>query len=279
MLNLIEDNLLYYWPLKNNLTDAIHGVGLQKYGTGNCRLIEDALYLDGNVGLKMPMNYKFSTKFTIHMSFKDIINTGSHDGIIGSGIGQSGVGSAYMGAMLINGIIHIMNGLGDLNTKTFQKKDGVWQDLVMRYDGINLDTFLDGKLIASTVGCSLKDYPLTICGIYNSPINAAGANFNFTKGYIKDVALYDIPLTDHEILSMSKDTIVNKLLLLDGNKLKSSDLELLSEDYLSIEDNDLKQLFLTKGSNDNIKFNNNFKSQVENPDALKLLVLNIDLLK
>ena len=201
---LYKENVVDYWPLKENLNNSISGRDNMEEKTGKVTYNEGCAYIDGNCTLGTKNNYEFPNNFTLIFQFKGLTERSGYR--YGELISQGAVGGYAYG-----------NGFG-INYDNYypcyvlQYGNGVWKQTsnASHGDGISIvNTSNFVTMAVSWDGSYLKLYEngtlkLTATSFYQatSPlyINAKTCNDNGTlQCTYKNIVIYNRALTNSEI--------------------------------------------------------------------------------
>lgn len=178
--------------------------GLEIYkGTPDFQGEENGVYLENAI---LKLNCPLESSYTLIIETKDIEIDSEPNlyagAIVGYGYGASGVGSYFLGiSKWYQTYFGAMTGSGDGYTiakpiDTYPK--GKWTTLAIKYDGKEFALYVDGVKIGTSTSSTRKGDTLYIGGFSNSG-TFEGAYWGYAKGYYRNLAVYDIALTDEQI--------------------------------------------------------------------------------
>lgn len=166
---------------------------------------ENTVYLNNTV-FQTNGNYVMPQKYTMIFEMGKIeytTNAANCMPIIGTGTTNQGVGGTFSGLMYNNSNKFMLtNGKGDSfnSVETNSSYDNTKLNLfVIRYDGTNLECFINGTLAMSTTGVSNKNTPLYIGGAPTE--NQTIFNESATTACFKRLAIYERAFIDSEIVN------------------------------------------------------------------------------
>jgi hypothetical protein len=200
--NIPKEGLIGYWPFNGNANDEsgngnhgiVNGADLTKGRNGKDN---QAYAFDGVDDFIQTNNDSISSDgYAISAWFKTTNNAEGQGLVISRS--QSQVDGLYLNKDRIVQCMSKCNKSFHLNEKTIQYNDDKWHHFVSVYDGKQMRGYIDGQLY------SMQDQVGTIC--LNAPFEFGNDRpyARFYKGILDDIAIWNRPLSDSEVVSLFK---------------------------------------------------------------------------
>jgi Concanavalin A-like lectin/glucanases superfamily/Secretion system C-terminal sorting domain len=197
-----KEGLIGYWPFNGNANDEsgngnhgkVNGASLTKGRNGKDN---QAYAFDGVDDFIQTNNDSISSDgYAISAWFKTTNNAEGQGLVISRS--QSQVDGIYLNKDRIVQCMSNCNKSFHLNEKTIQYNDDKWHHFVSVYDGKQMRGYIDGQLY------SMQDQVGTIC--LNAPFEFGNDRpyARFYKGILDDIAIWNRPLSDSEVVSLFK---------------------------------------------------------------------------
>jgi hypothetical protein len=201
-----KEGLIGYWPFNGNANDEsgngnhgiVYGASLTKGRNGKDN---QAYAFDGVDDFIQTNNDSISTDgYAISAWFKTTNNAEGQGLVISRS--QSQVDGIYLNKDRIVQCMSNCNKSFHLNEKTIQYNDDKWHHFVSVYDGKQMRGYIDGQLY------SMQDQVGTIC--LNAPFEFGNDRpyARFYKGILDDIAIWNRPLSDEEVVKLFKSESV-----------------------------------------------------------------------
>jgi hypothetical protein len=195
-----KEGLIGYWPFNGNANDEsgngnhgiVNGASLTKGRNGKDN---QAYAFDGVDDFIQTNNDSISSDgYAISAWFKTTNNAEGQGLVISRS--QSQVDGIYLNKDRIVQCMSNCNKSFHLNEKTIQYNDDKWHHFVSVYDGKQMRGYIDGQLY------SMQDQVGTIC--LNAPFEFGNDRpyARFYKGILDDIAIWNRPLSDSEVVSL-----------------------------------------------------------------------------
>ncbi|MEO0625337.1 MAG: LamG-like jellyroll fold domain-containing protein [Bacteroidota bacterium] len=207
----LDANLLAYWPMEAYTGDTVPELvaeytSLRNIGTewrSEEGVSGDALFFDGNTSRVDVEAFDVSGEamtITCWIKAADLDNVEGR--IISKASSTSGTDHYWMlsqnaGSQLRFRLKTDQGGTATLISQSDEIIANQWYFIAARYDGVNMELYKDGQLIASLAKTGLiSEAPSVPISIGNQPTGAGERPFS---GWIDDVRIYDIALSQSDI--------------------------------------------------------------------------------